>query len=96
VIHDIRFQASWDRIKNKKQKIIPSSNKRENLNRIKLKYNVGYPILLQKPVLRRKLSAPKEGSYTIIEIGTNGVVTIQWGIVHERINIRTIEPFFEH
>jgi hypothetical protein len=40
MIHDIIFQANWDRIKNNKQKFIASSNKRENLNRIKHNYNV--------------------------------------------------------
>jgi hypothetical protein len=54
MIHDVNFQANWDRIKNNKQKIIESSNKRENLNRIKHKYNVGDHILLRKPGLRRK------------------------------------------
>jgi hypothetical protein len=34
MIHDIRLQSNWDTIKNKKQIIIASSNKKENLNRI--------------------------------------------------------------
>jgi hypothetical protein len=46
MIHDVRFQANWDRIKNNKQKNIASSSKRENLNRIKHNYNVGDRILL--------------------------------------------------
>jgi hypothetical protein len=58
MIHDVRFQENWDRIKNNKQKIIESSNKRENLNRKINKYDVGDHILLQKPDLQRKLSAP--------------------------------------
>jgi hypothetical protein len=53
-------------------------------------------ILLQKPGLQRNLSAPKEGPYTILEVGKNRTVKIQRGIIHERINIRRIEPFFEH
>jgi hypothetical protein len=77
MIHDVRFQANWDRIKNNKHKIISSSNKRENLNRKKHNYNVGDWILLRKPGLQRKLSAPKEGPYTILEVGTNGTVKIQ-------------------
>jgi hypothetical protein len=52
VIHGVRFQANWDRIKNNKQQNISSSNKRENLNRIKHTYNVGDRILLQKLGLR--------------------------------------------
>jgi hypothetical protein len=95
MIHDVRFQANWDRIKNNKQKIIASSNRRENINRIKHNYYVGDHIL-QKPGLQRKLSAPKEGPYTILKVGTNGTIKIQGGIVHERVNISRIEPFFEH
>jgi hypothetical protein len=59
MIHDIRFEANWDRTKNNKEKYIANTNKRENLNRIKHKYNVGDRIILRKPGLRRKLSAPK-------------------------------------
>jgi hypothetical protein len=77
MIHDIRFQANWDRIKNNKQKNIANSNNRENLNRITHNCNVGDRILLQKSGIRRKLSAPKEGTYTILEVGTNGTVKIQ-------------------
>jgi hypothetical protein len=62
MIHDIRFQANWDRIKNSEQKIIAKSNKRENLNRIKHNYNVGDRILLRKPGLRRNLAAPRRDS----------------------------------
>jgi hypothetical protein len=95
MIHDIQFEANWDRIKNNKEKIIATSNKRENLNRMKHKYNVGDRIILRKPGIQRKLSAPKEGPYTILHVGTNGTVKIQRGIVHERINISNIESFFE-
>jgi hypothetical protein len=80
MIHDIRFHANWGRIKNNKQRTIANSNKSENLNRIKHTYNVGDRILLRKPGLPRKLSAPKEGPYTILEVGTNGMVKIQRGI----------------
>jgi hypothetical protein len=41
MIHHVRFQANWDRIKNNKQKNMSSSNKRENLNRIKHNHNIG-------------------------------------------------------
>jgi hypothetical protein len=51
MIHDIQFEVNWDSIKNNKEKTIATSNKRENLNRIKHKYNDGDRILLQKPDL---------------------------------------------
>jgi hypothetical protein len=34
-------------------------------------------IIPRKPGLRRKLSAPKEGPYNILEVGTNGTVMIK-------------------
>jgi hypothetical protein len=68
----------------------------QRLGRIKHNYNVGDRILLRTPGLRQKLAAPKEGLYTILEVGTNGTVKIQRGIVHECVTIRIIEPFFEH
>jgi hypothetical protein len=46
MIHDIQFKANWDIIKNNKEKIIAISYKRENLNRIKHRYNVGDRIIL--------------------------------------------------
>jgi hypothetical protein len=52
MIRDISFQANWDRIINNKQNNIASSNKRENLNRIKHNYNVGDHILLRRPGLQ--------------------------------------------
>jgi hypothetical protein len=48
VIHDIRFEANWDRIKNNKEKYITTSKKRENRNRIKNKYDFGERIILRK------------------------------------------------
>jgi hypothetical protein len=95
MIHDVRFQANWDRYKNSKQQIIERSNKRENLNRLKYKYKIGDRILLRKPGLQRKLLAPKEGPFTILPVATNGTIKTQRGIVQDRVNIRRIEPFFE-
>jgi hypothetical protein len=94
--HDIWFEANCDRIKNNKEKNITNYNKRENLNRIKHKYNIGNRITLRKAGLRQKLWAPKEGPYSILHVGTNGKVKIQRSIVHGRVNINRIEPLFEH
>jgi hypothetical protein len=71
MIHDIRFQANWDRIKNNKQKNIESTNKRENLNRIRHTYNAGDRILSRKPGIRRKLLSPREGPSNILEVAVN-------------------------
>jgi hypothetical protein len=41
---------------------------------MKYNYNIGDRILLGKPGVQRRLSTPKEGPYTILEVGTNGTV----------------------
>jgi hypothetical protein len=68
MIDDVRFRANWDIITNNKRKFFKKSNKRENVNILKHKYKVGCCIILRKPGLRRKLSAPKEGPYTVLTI----------------------------
>jgi hypothetical protein len=75
MIHDVRFQENWDRIKNNFLK--KNSKKRENLNRIDDKYNVGDHMMLWKPGLRCRLTVPNEGPYPILEVGTNGTVEKQ-------------------
>jgi hypothetical protein len=59
MIHDIRFQANWDRIKNNKQKIIANSHKREDLNRIKHNYNVGDRIYYENQVYDESYRHPR-------------------------------------
>jgi hypothetical protein len=66
MIHNVHFQANWDRIANNKRKNIEQSNKIKNLNKLKNKYKAGDHILLRKPGLRRKISAPKEEPYTVL------------------------------
>jgi hypothetical protein len=76
MINDVRFQASWDRIKNNKQNNISSSNKRENLNRIKHNVKVGDRILLRKNSSTTKVIGTQVGN-TILEVGKNWMIKIQ-------------------
>ena len=78
-----------------KQDIINVNNRKENLKRIEHEYRVGELVLLEKPGLIPKLSAPRTGPYRITETYTNGTVRIQRGIINERVNIRRITPYKE-
>jgi hypothetical protein len=68
----------------------------ENSKRIEHEYRVGEKVLLEKPGLISKLSAPRTGPYWITEAFTNGTVCIQRGVVIERvITMRRLTPYKE-
>jgi hypothetical protein len=79
----------------RKQNLIDINNRKENSKRIEHEYRVGEKVLLEKPGLISKLSAPRTGPYRITHTYTNGTVRIQRGIVNERVNIRRLTPYKE-
>ena len=91
----IQLRTDWARIRQRKQDIINANNKKENAKRIEHEYRVGEKVLLEKPGLISKLSAPRTGPYRITETYANGTVRIQRGIVNERVNIRRLTPYKE-
>ena len=91
----IRIKTDWAMIRQRKQDIIDANNRRENSRRIEHEYRVGEKVLLEKPGLVSKLSAPRTGPYRITDTYTNGTVRIQRGIVNERVNIRRLTPYNE-
>ena len=91
----IQLKTDWARIRQRKQDIINVNNRKENSKRIEHEYRVGDKVLLEKPGLISKLSAPRTGPYRITYTYTNGTVRIQRGIVNERVNIRRLTPYKE-
>jgi hypothetical protein len=91
----IQLKTDWARIRQRKQDIINVNNRKENLIRIEHEYRVGKKVLLEKPGLISKLSAPRTGPYRITVTYANGTVRIQRGVVNERVNIRRLAPYKE-
>jgi hypothetical protein len=50
-------------------------------------------MLLETPVILRKLSTPRTGPYPVTNVLQNGTIRIQKGIVSERVNILRTTPF---
>jgi hypothetical protein len=91
-----QFYADWAQIKLRKQQRINASNARENSKRVPHNYVVGDKVLVNRPGILSKMSAPRSGPYEILSLHDNGTVTISKGIaVTERINIRRLQPYFE-
>ena len=85
----IQIKTDWARIWQRKQDIINVNNRKENAKCIEHEYRVGAKVLLEKPGLISKLSAPRTEPYWITRTYTNGTVRVQHhGIVNERVNIR--------
>ena len=90
----VQIVADWARIRQRKQKIIDASNKRENSKRIRHQYNVGDRVLLTTPGKLPKVRSPRTGPYDVVNVHDNGTVTIQNGPVQQRVNIRWITPYW--
>ena len=95
MILPIQIKTDWARIRQRKQGMINVNNRKENVKCIEHKYRVGEKVLLEKPGLVSKLSAPRTGPYRITNTYTNGTVRIQRGVVNERVNIRRLTPYKE-
>ena len=98
MIFNTKFIADWNAIKKNKQDLIVANNCKENMKRIKYKYEVNQKVLVEKRQ-PNKMSAHFEGPYKIMQVSTNGTVVIchatKNGAVLECINIRRIQPYIE-
>jgi hypothetical protein len=91
-----KFEADWNFIKQNKQKLIATNNKRENNKRHQHDYLVNDKVLCEgKPNLSKFGSALWEGPFKVIKVNDNGTVRIQKGIVTETVNIRRIKPYHD-
>ena len=94
---NISFQADWEYIKERKQKLILQNNKRENAKRKPYTYGEGDQVMiLQDP--NRKYGEPLfKGPYTVTQVYNNGTVQLtkaaeNGGAVTQTWNIRNLEP----
>ena len=98
MLYPFSKQVDWQQILNKKQEIINTANLKENAKRRYFDYKIGDLILiLNKQSNRGKLEpiTLPEGPWKIMQVHTNGIVSILRNKYVERINIRRIRPFFD-
>ena len=91
-------QINWDEILRRKQSLIDETNIEENNGRRFHDYKINDQVLiLNKNFHRGKLeptTLPK-GPWKIVQVHTNGTVSIQCRNYVERMDIRRIHPFFQ-
>lgn len=97
-IHNIRFEADWQYIKERRQKVIVQNNDRENAKRVPHTYSVGDEVMVEQ-YQHRKFGDPRfKGPFTIHQVFDNGTVrlrqaTANGGAVYQTWNIRKIHPY---
>ena len=94
-ILNTKFEANWNYIRERKQKIIRQNNKRENSKRIPHTYNVNDKVLFRRDDLSKYGQDPWDGPYKISKVNNNGTVRLKMGAVYKTINIRLIKPYNE-
>ena len=93
-ITNIKFEADWNVIRQRKQEMIRRNNIKENSKRIMHEYQIGDQILVRNDDLSKYGSSPWEGPYKIVGIRDNGNVRVNKGTVTESYNYRLIKPYF--
>ena len=97
-IHNVRFEADWQYIRQRKQRVILQNNARENAKRVAHTYEVGDKVLIEQDLQRKHGSDRYEGPYRVVRVYNNGTVQLEYdtpkgGVLQQRWNVRNIYPF---
>jgi hypothetical protein len=90
----ITFVADWTRIHQQRKKVMEKSNQQENAKQIPHKYRRGDKVLLTTAGKLPKLKSPRTGPYEVVDVHSNGTVTIKKGNVERLVNIRHVQPYW--
>ena len=96
---NISFQADWEYIKERKQKLILQNNARENTTRRDYTYTVGQEVYVKQMPNRKHGEGADQcrGPYAVTRVNDNGTVQLSRattrGAVLQTWNIRNIDPY---
>ena len=92
------FEADWQFIKERKQKLILQNNARENIHRREYTYTVGQEVYVKQDPNRKHGDGTDQyrGPYTVSQVNDNGTVQLSRattrGAVSQTWNIHNIKP----
>ena len=93
---NVSFEADWQCVKERKQKLVIQNNKKENAKRIPHNCNVGDKAMIRQCSNRKHGKKKCDGPHTLVAVKDNGTVTLRKdgkaGAVTETWSIRNIEP----
>ena len=94
-ILNIKFDANWKLIRERKQLVINAKIQKENKKRILHQYWVGDKVLYHVDSLSKYSENPYDGPYEIVQVNTNGTVRLKMDAVTDTVNIRLLKPYRE-
>jgi hypothetical protein len=91
------FEANWQYIKDRKQRLIDQNNKKENAKRVPHVYNVGDRVTIRLDPNRKHGVEKNSGPHAITAVYDNGTVQLSrvaynGGAVRETWHIRNLDP----
>jgi len=95
---NVSFEADWQCLKERKQKLITQHNKRENATRVSHAHNGGDVVTVDTGKQRKHGHDPNLGPHWITQACANGAVQLvkvtddNSGAVYETWNIRNVNP----
>jgi len=92
MIFNIKHEANWEYIRQRKQKLIDKNNARENAGRIPHVYNLGDKVLLKRGT-ENKYESPYLGPFHVEKVSDNGTVRLTVNSVTDTYNIRRLIPY---
>ena len=92
MIFNMKHEANWEYIKDRKQTLINKNNVRENAKRTPHTYKEGDQVLLQKGS-ENKYETPYAGPYHILKVNDNGTVRLKMDHITDTVNIRRLYPY---
>ena len=76
-IHNVRFEADWQYIKQRRQHVIQQNNKQENSKRTPYTYRVGDLVMVEQ-YQNRKYGQPRfKGLYKVDDVYDNGTLRLR-------------------
>jgi transposase InsO family protein len=90
---NVKFDANWKYIRERKQRTIDANNRNENRKRIPHHYRVGDQVLYRVDSMSKYSENPYNGPHTIVQVNTNGTVRLKMGAVTDTVNIRLLKPY---
>jgi len=99
-IHNVRFEADWKYIKQRRQHVIQQNNKCENSKRVPYTYRVGYKVMVEQHQNRKYGTQKYKGPYTVDDVYDNGTLrlrhyTTHGGAIYQTWNIQLIQPYMD-
>ena len=96
-ILNIKYEANWQYIKQRKQQLINKNNALENAKRKAHEYKINDKVLVKNPDNRKFGSNPYIGPFTVVSVRDNGTVILQQDLIQGSVtkpwNIRQLKPY---